>query len=279
MTNPAAEHLRHLFASRRRPLLGTFWPAGYPDRTAAVTHLRSFASNGASILEVGLPHHSAYLDGPTIRDAHQQAIAAGFRTDDLFDTVWQLASTPQAAVVVMTYWEPVADYGPLRFAFDLAQCGAACALIPDIPEAEMANWRSATEQAGLLNPQFVPWVTNARELDRIAGSATGWLYAPVSDRPTGHQGDLPLAHFRQRAAQLRAAVSHTPLVAGIGVSTPAHARALAPHVDGIVIGSPLIRAAQEAGAHRAGTAAAALVRDFADALQLPPADAHRGRTA
>ena len=47
---------------------------------------------------------------------------------------------------------------------------------------------------------------------------------------------------RRLADRIRA-VTDTPLVMGVGIGTPEQAAALAPHVDGIIVGSALVRRA------------------------------------
>ena len=50
------------------------------------------------------------------------------------------------------------------------------------------------------------------------------------------------------AARSRAAITDLPLYAGFGISTPAHARAAAELVDGIVVGSRAVEAAEQGAA-------------------------------
>ncbi|MEY9839519.1 tryptophan synthase subunit alpha [Streptacidiphilus sp. EB103A] len=265
ITTPAADHLTHLFADRTRPLLGAYWPAGFPSAAGGVEALRAFAAEGADILEVGAPHTHPHLDGPAITEAHRHALDHGYEVGDTLDTIWQLTATPGTAVVLMSYWEPVRQYGATRFAFDLAHAGAAAAMIPDLPEEYADVWHLAMRTAGLHTPRFVPWHTTTGDFAALT-QATGWLYAAAAPDPTGYQGDLDLTTFAGHAARIRRAAPRTPLVAGIGVSTPARARALAPLVDGIVIGSPLIRAALEQPGAPGIKEAARTVGRFTDAL-------------
>ena len=70
---------------------------------------------GVDVVEVGLPYSDPLMDGPTIQDAVEQALAAGTHTDDVLRTVEAVARTG-APTLVMTYWNPIERYGvgPLR---------------------------------------------------------------------------------------------------------------------------------------------------------------------
>ncbi|MER0477186.1 tryptophan synthase subunit alpha [Streptomyces sp. Edi2] len=263
---PAATGLTALLAHRQRPALGAFLPAGFPNWTAGIEALRAFTRHGADFLEVGVPHHTPSLDGPDIAAAYTQALGQGARMAHVFSTIRLAASSTAVPVVAMSYWAPVLDFGVTRFAQDLAQAGAAGAMIPDLPVAEADEWTDAARQAGLHTPQFAPRSADDDQLAAITAAASGWIYAPAAATPTGYQGDLDLPALDAFTTRLRAHTS-LPVVGGIGISTPQRAAQVAPYVDGVVIGSPLVRPLLEGPAGLDG--AVEQVRAFAHALHTP----------
>ena len=54
--------------------------------------------------------------GVAIQKATQAALSAGFRVRDVFQAVEAVRSRVDAPVLVMTYWNPVVQYGVQRFA-------------------------------------------------------------------------------------------------------------------------------------------------------------------
>ncbi|MFG2210562.1 tryptophan synthase subunit alpha [Streptomyces sp. NPDC048638] len=264
---PAAAGLTALLADRRRPALGAFLPAAFPNWTAGIETLRAFTRHGADFLEVGVPHHTPSLDGPDIAAAYTQALGQGARMAHVFSTIRLVASSTRVPVVAMSYWASVVDFGgPVRFAPDLAQAGAAGAMIPDLPVAEAGEWIAAARQTGLHTPQFAPRDADDDQLAAIAEAASGWIYAPAAPAPTGYQGDLDLPAIDAFTARLR---GHTglPVVGGIGISTPQRAAQVAPFVDGVVVGSPLVRPLLAGPAGLDG--ALEQIRGFAHALHMP----------
>jgi tryptophan synthase alpha chain len=89
--------------------------------------------------------------------------------------------------------------------------------------------------------------TSTDERIRLAGEQTdGWLYLVTLTGTTGARGELSpqLGGLVERAR----ALTSVPLLAGFGISTPAHARTVAEVADGIVVGSRAIEVADEGGA-------------------------------
>lgn len=164
----------------------------------------------------------------------------------------------------MSYFEPVRHFGPERFAHELAEAGAAGAMIPDLRGSAAAEWHALAKAAGIHTPQFVSRSDDDAELGQAAASASGWIYAPAADAHTGYQGDLDIPGLQAFTNRLRARTSQ-PVVAGIGISTPSRAAAVAPYVDGVVIGSPLVRPLLNGG--EGLDHAVNQLRSFADALR------------
>src|SRR3954470_9621387 len=105
-------------ADGRAALVG-YLPAGFPSYDGCVRALTAMVQAGVDVVEVGLPYSDPVIDGPTIQAAADVALRGGTRTTDVLRTVEAVAETG-AAVVVMTYWNPVLRYGTDRFAADLA---------------------------------------------------------------------------------------------------------------------------------------------------------------
>ena len=106
----------------------------------------------------------------------------------------------------------------------------------------------------------MPRHTADTDLATVAADASGWLYAPASTAPTGYRGPLDIPALADFTKRLRAAIP-LPVVSGVGISTPALAARVAPLVDAVVIGTPVVRALTTAPEQ-----APALTAAFAQAL-------------
>ncbi|MCX4580992.1 tryptophan synthase subunit alpha [Streptomyces sp. NBC_01571] len=256
-----------------RCALGMYLPVGYPNRVAGMDALHLLAQS-ADVIELGIPYADGVLDGPVIQQASQTALDAGFRIEDLFAAARELSSSSPAALVTMSYWQPLHAYGPLRFATAAAAAGIDAVLIPDLPIEEAAPWTAAARAAGLGTIPLVSHRTQPDRLARTVAAATGMLYAAATDGVTGNPQPVS-PRLPGLITQLRSLTS-LPIAAGIGISTPAQARTAAAWADVVVVGSAVIRRMQ--ASPRAQTAAAAAAgRDFAAALH--PRTHHTTREA
>ncbi|MFI6206247.1 tryptophan synthase subunit alpha [Streptomyces sp. NPDC051041] len=166
--------------------------------------------------------------------------------------------------MVMTYWEPVRRHGPERLARSLREAGAAGVMVVDLPDEEAGAWHRLTATLGLTAPRLALRATPPRQLAAIAAHASGWLYAPASAAPTGYRGPLDVPALAAAVRRLRRA-GPLPVVSGVGISTPRRAADVAPLVDAVVIGTPVVRALTQ-GPGQAGE----LVASFAHALRPAP---------
>jgi tryptophan synthase alpha chain len=150
-----------------------------------------------------------------------------------------------------------------RFVDALVDAGASGLIVPVMPFDEAGTTFEACGERGLaLVPLIAPTTSDAR-LSQIGERARGFLYAVSLTGTTGERATLD----RRLPEIISRAASHTgvPVAAGFGISTPAHAlAAAAAGADGVIIGSRLVRAADQAD-DPARTVAVA-VREFADAL-------------
>ena len=111
-------------------------------------------------------------------------------------------------------------------------------IVPDLPLEEGADLGEALQSAGLGLVQLVTPRTSDARLARIAKESRGFVYAVSTTGVTGGETALPdeiLAYFDRVKSH-----SELPVLAGFGVRSPEQVAALAPHVDGVVVGSALI---------------------------------------
>ena len=224
----------------RSTALGVFLPAAYPSLRTSFAALIAAADRGADILEIGWPVRSPTFDGPVITHAYKQTLQDGIRSRDILDLIQQLTDHVTTPVVVMSYWEAAAA-NPRRFAQRLAAAGAAGCMIPDLPDHEAERWAAAAHQANIHAPQFVTRETATHRLNAATATASGWIYTPAAaGMPTGYQGPLDLTPL-YRTTQLLRRTTTLPIVTGIGISTPALAAAVAPLVQGVIVGSAIVK--------------------------------------
>ncbi|MFJ5952599.1 tryptophan synthase subunit alpha [Streptomyces noursei] len=251
-----------------RPVLGAFWVAGFPDSCSGVEALVAYAESGAAVLEVGAPAMNPWLDGRAIAAAHHCAIRAGHGVETTLATVQQVSALTGKPVIVMSYWATIESYGVGRVTHALASAGAAGCLVPDVPAGQVGAWAAAAAAAGISAPLLANREASPGELTATSRAATGFVYAPaVAGQRTGYADGIDLDSLASFVASVRRAAPVTPVVTGIGISTPDLAAAVVRQtgVVGVMVGSPLIRAFAEGGLSRA----AGLASEFTAAVARP----------
>lgn len=177
------------------------------------------------------------LDGPTITCAYRRVLRSGARPHTVLDVIRRVSSRATAPVVVVSYWDTVADLGPEHFADQVAAAGAAGCMVPDLHETEADRWAAAARQAGLYTPRFAPHRLTPHRLNQVVATASGWIHTPAAAGAlTSDQAPLNLRGLRRSVGRLRR-VTTTPIVTGVGVSTPT----LAAVVRAVFVGTPFVR--------------------------------------
>ncbi|MCU1423162.1 MAG: tryptophan synthase alpha chain, partial [Microbacteriaceae bacterium] len=126
-----------------------YLPVGFPDLATSIDAAVALAENGVDVIELGLPYSDPVMDGTAIQRATQAALAGGFRLAHGFEAVAAITARVSAPVLVMTYWNPVLQYGIDRFADDLLAVGGAGLITPDLVPDEAAEWVAVSDRTGL----------------------------------------------------------------------------------------------------------------------------------
>jgi len=237
-----------VIAARRaegRGLLVGYLPVGFPDFDTSVDAMVALAENGCDIIEMGLPYSDPVMDGPAIQRAAQTALDAGFRTSDVFRAIQAVRARVDVPILVMTYWNPVMQYGVDRFADDLAAAGGAGLITPDITPDSAADWVAASDRVGLDRVFLAAPSSTDERLAMTVEASRGFVYATSTMGITGARSELDEA-ARRLVARLRGAGVDSVCV-GIGISTRAQVTEVHSFADGAIVGAALVTALADGG--------------------------------
>ncbi len=221
-----------------------YLPVGFPDLDTSIQAAITLAENGADIIELGPPYSDPVMDGPTIQAAAQQALDGGVRIADVLRTVEAVAATG-VPTVVMTYWNPVMQYGVDRYADDLRAAGGAGLITPDITPDAAGEWIAASERTGLDRIFLAAPSSTDERLDLVVRSSTGFVYTVSTMGITGERASLDAA-ARTLVARLREHGANHACV-GIGISSADQIAGVIEYADGAIVGTALVRALRDGG--------------------------------
>nr|WP_307807550.1 tryptophan synthase subunit alpha [Naasia sp. SYSU D00948] len=246
-------------AERRRAGTGAligYLPVGFPDLPTSVDAAVALVENGVDVLELGLPYSDPVMDGPVIQAATQQALANGFRLRHAFEAVAAVRERVDAPILLMTYWNPVLQYGVDRFADDLKASGGAGLITPDLIPDEAGLWLDASKRTGLDRVFLAAPSSSDERLTRAVELSRGFVYAVSTMGITGARSDVDRA-ARGLVERLREAGAENACV-GLGISTADQVREVLEYADGAIVGSALVSALAEGGVSAAAATAARL---------------------
>jgi tryptophan synthase alpha chain len=209
--------------------------AGLPGVEPAL--LVALQEAGADAIEVGVPFSDPVMDGPVIQEASRRALEGGATPSVALALVAEAGLDVPA--VVMTYVNPVLAHGEDRFVTEARSAGVAGAIVPDLPVDEAGEW-IARCRAAALAPVFLAAPNSSPErLRDIAAASEGFVYCVSTYGVTGARRALS-GSAREVVEALRA-LTATPAVVGVGISTPEQAAEACTFADGVVVGSALVR--------------------------------------
>ena len=222
-----------------------YLPVGYPTLATSIEAAIALSESGVDIIELGLPYSDPVMDGPVIQRATQSALAEGFKLRHGFEALNAITSRVSTPVLLMTYWNPVMQYGVDRFADDLLAAGGAGLITPDLVVDEAAQWLAASERTGLDRVFLAAPSSSDDRLRRAVSASRGFVYAVSTMGITGARSDVDVA-ARTLVARLRT-VGPATVCVGLGISTASQVREVLRYADGAIVGSALVDALTDGG--------------------------------
>ncbi|RXT13917.1 tryptophan synthase subunit alpha [Ammoniphilus sp. CFH 90114] len=233
------------FADRKDPLFIPFITAGDPAPETTIEIAIALEAAGADILELGVPYSDPLADGPTIQRASARALRHQISIRDCVHMVGAMREKGLTIpVILFTYFNPVMQYGVERLFEEMKVYGLDGILIPDLPVEESGQVKELSQKAGLPLISLVA-PTSQKRIQKIAEQADGFLYCVSSLGVTGARSELGegVTSFLQEVRKH----SRVPVAVGFGISRPEQMGQLAPHCDGLIVGSALVQVIEEAG--------------------------------
>lgn len=229
-----------------RPSLIGYFPMGFPTTEDSIEAAVAMCENGVDVLELGVPYSDPVMDGAVIQAATLQALENGFKLKQVFDVVRAVTSRVSTPILVMTYWNPVVQYGVERFAADLAAAGGAGLITPDLIPDEAREWQTAAERHGLDRVYLAAPTSTPARVAAACAASQGFVYAVSTMGITGARTELD-ANARAVTEAIRAADSQAFACVGIGISTADQVREVNTYADGAIVGSAFVNAYLQAG--------------------------------
>lgn len=229
-----------LFQQKNKNILSVYFTAGYPNLNDTVPVIQALEKNGVELIEIGVPFSDPMADGPVIQASGTQALKNGMTLRVLFEQLSSVRDSVQIPLVLMSYLNPILQFGFEKFCAEAQRCGIDGIIVPDLPFAEyMESYKSVAENHGLHMNMLITPETSEERIRLIDQNTGGFIYMVSSASVTGAKtafGDENLHYFRRvNAMNLK-----NPRLIGFGISNKTTFDAACENASGAIIGSKFV---------------------------------------
>ncbi len=200
--------------------------------------IRLLEVSGASIIEIGIPFSDPIADGPSIQAAGQRAINNGTTLTSIINFLQCNLPNNKVPRIIMTYLNPIIQYGLDRFFIEMETAQISGIIIPDLPFEEYDIITSYAMQHKIAIIPLIAPSTSMDRLQKISNKSNGFIYTVTINGTTGAR-----THFSEdilnRLKEIKLN-TNMPVVAGFGVSTKEQIQVLSQHCDGVIVGSKIV---------------------------------------
>jgi tryptophan synthase alpha chain len=235
---------KQVFFELNRAALIPFFVIGDPDFDTSLEIVKTAIDAGADILELGIPFSDPIADGPTIQKADIRSLAGGMNMAKALEFIRKVRAYKDIPIGLLMYYNLVFQYGTERFFRDFHKAGVNSVLIADLSIDDADEIAPAALAAGLDTVFMITPVTDTERMKLIASKTTGFIYTVSVLGVTGSRDNLSDS-VGELVGRIKK-VTTVPVCVGFGISTPAHAAAVAQTgADGVIIGSRIVKLIEE----------------------------------
>lgn len=212
--------------------------SGDPDLETTIKLAITIAGSGADALELGVPFSDPVADGPAIQKAACRSLAAKTTVASVLEAVNCIRKETDTPLVLMTYYNPVLQYGLQKFAAAAHSSGVDGMIIPDLPLEESKPVKRALREKGIALVPLIAPNSGQKRIEAICKAASGFVYCVSVTGITGVRESIEtdLGLFTSRVKKY----TNLPVAVGFGISGPESAARVAVHCDAVVMGSSLV---------------------------------------
>lgn len=233
--------INKLFSIKDRDILSVYFTAGYPRTDDTAEIIKELASQGADMIEIGIPFSDPMADGPVIQHSSTVALRGGMSLRKLFSQVKDIRKYTDIPLVMMGYINPIMQFGVGEFCRECAECGIDGVIIPDLPFKDyMEKFKATGEKYGIEFIMLITPETSEERVRLIDENTSGFIYMVSTASTTGAKerfDESTLEYF----GKINSMGLRNPRMIGFGISNRVTFQAACENASGAIIGSEFIR--------------------------------------
>lgn len=216
--------------------------AGDPNLEETSKRLKILSEAGADVIELGVPFTDPLADGPTIQRAAERALSGGVTLRKILQFLSDFKGEIDTPLVLMTYLNPVFCYGVEKFFKDSKEVQVGGVIFPDLTVEESKDYRYLAKKYGIDTIFLVAPTSTSERVRKIVNASTGFVYYVSVTGITGSHLKLD-KDFKEHINFVES--FGKPVCVGFGISNSEEARYISQNVDGVIVGSAIVKAFHE----------------------------------
>jgi tryptophan synthase alpha chain len=228
---------------KKEKALITYIMAGDPDLKITEKTVLALEEGGADLIELGVPFTDPLADGPVIQKAASRGLKSKTDVAGIFKMVKRVRRKSEIPIILMSYYNPILQYGEEKFARHASRSGVDGIIIPDLPAGESDSWPEAAKKMNLKTIFLLAPTSSHSRIKKVAKASNGFIYYVALTGITGAKLTIT-DEIRKKVKEIQKE-SPLPVAVGFGISTPAEAHQISRGADGIIVGSAIVRRFEE----------------------------------
>lgn len=233
--------INKLFADKPQDLLSIYFCAGAPTLDGTANVIRTLASNGINMIEIGIPFSDPMADGPVIQDAATKALHNGMSIRLLFEQLKDIRKDVEIPLIFMGYLNPIIRFGFENFCRKCVEVGIDGMILPDLPFRDyMEEYKPIADKYDLRIIMLITPETSDERIRFIDENTDGFIYMVSSAAITGAQKEFD-AQKQVYFNKVRAMNLVHPTMIGFGISNNQTLKSAQANANGAIIGSKFVQ--------------------------------------
>lgn len=189
-----------------------------------------------SAIEVGVPWSDPVADGPVIELAGLRSLEKGTTLTAIIKKLQE--EKTQVPLIIMSYINPIFQYGIEKCIADLKETSVKGLIIPDLPFEHSNMIIDALGDSDIALVPLISLTTGKKRQETILSKAEGFVYAVAVNGVTGNGKDYSnsLDHHLVALSEL----TDLPILTGFGVSSKEDIKRFNKVSDGVIVGSKIV---------------------------------------
>lgn len=233
--------INQLFQKKTQHILSLYFCAGHPTLDSTTDIIRTLASRGIDMIEIGVPFSDPMADGPVIQDAATKALKNGMNLRLLFSQLKDIRRDVKIPLILMGYLNPVIRFGFEEFCRECQACGIDGMIFPDLPFKDYLNdFKPIADKYDLRIIMLITPETSDERIRFIDDHTDGFIYMVSSAAVTGAQksfDDRKQAYF----SHVQSLNLTHPRMIGFGISNKQTLESAYNNASGAIIGSRFVQ--------------------------------------